>query len=101
MVDFLVFAIRFVVSLANAFRDDFWIALCVACVLAVCTLHAGRVFEKFSAKSATHDVVELLLDKFVALLLVDFLFLLADGTLSIETNVERPSASGLFLEAHS
>jgi hypothetical protein len=85
MVDFLFVRIGFIICLANAFGDNLRIALGVTSILAIAALHASRVFEEFAAKSASHDIVELLFDEFVTLFLNDFLFLLSNGTLPIET----------------
>jgi hypothetical protein len=68
----------------------------VASKLAIRTLHACCVFEEVPTESAAHDVVELLQHEFVAVLLVDFLFLLPNGTLPAETKIELFSFFGLF-----
>jgi len=100
MVDLLLVRIGLVIRFADAFGNNLGIALRMAGVFAVGTLHTGRVFQELSAKSTTHDVVKLLLDKLVTLLFVDLFFLLPDCTLSIQTDVKWPSGSGLLLEAH-
>ncbi len=82
MVDLLLVRIRLGIALANALGDDTRITLCVASVLAVLALHAGRVLEEVAAKGASHNVVELVLDELMAVHLVDLLLALADGTLS-------------------
>jgi hypothetical protein len=91
VVDLLLVGIRLVVRLANTFRDNFGVALSVAGILAVGTLHSSSVFQEIAAKRATHDVVELLRDELVTLLLVYFLLPLSDRTLTVETDVERSS----------
>ena len=100
MVDLLFVGVRLVVGLADTFGNDLGITFGVAGVLAIRALHAGRVFEEVSAECTAHDVIELLLDEFVALLLVDLFLLLPDRTLSVKTNVKGSFAAGLFLEAH-
>ena len=100
MIDLLFVWVGFVICFANAFCDDLRVAFSVTSVLTVCTLHTSGILEKFSAKSAAHNVIELLLDKLVALLFMDFFLLLADGALSIQAYIEWPSTSSLFLEAH-
>lgn len=96
VIDFLLVRVGFVVGLANTFGDDLGVTFFMAGVFAVRTLHAGSVFEEVSAKSTTHDVVELLCDEFVTLLLVDLFLLLTNGTLAIETDVERSPILQLF-----
>ena len=100
MVDLLFVWVRLVICLADAFCDDFRIAFGVAGVLAIRTLHAGRILEKVSTKRAPHNIVKLLFDELVALLLVHLFLLLANSTLSVEANIEWTFAPGLFLEAH-
>jgi hypothetical protein len=100
MIDLFLILVGFVIRFANTLRDNFGIALRVTGVLAVCTLHSSRVFEEVSTKGTSHDVIELLLDKFVALLLVNFLLFLSNSSLSIEADVEWSSGNCLLLEAH-
>lgn len=101
MIDLLLIWIDFRQCFADTFGDDFGIALGVAGVFAVCTLHACRVLEEFSAKSTPHDIVKLLLDEFVALFLNDIFFFLSYSTLSIETEIHGSSTTRLLLKAHS
>jgi hypothetical protein len=89
VVDLLLVGIRFVVGLADTLGDDLGIALSVTGIFAVGTLHAGRIFQEITAKRTAHDVVELLGDKLVTLLFVNLLLLLSDGTLTVETDIER------------
>lgn len=88
VVDLLLVGIGFVVGLADTFGDNLRVALLVACILAVGTLHTRSILEKFSAQRTAHDVVELLRNKLVTLLLVNFLLLLSNGTLTVETDIE-------------
>jgi hypothetical protein len=89
VVDLGLVRIGLVIGLRNALGNDFPVATFVASKLAVGALHASRIFEQFSTQGAAHDVVELLLDKFVAILLVDFFLSLANGSLAAESLVER------------
>lgn len=89
VVDLLLVGVRFVVGLADTLGDDLWITLSVTGIFTVGTLHAGSIFQEIATKRTTHDVVELLCDKLVTLLLVNLLLLLSDGTLTVETNIER------------
>lgn len=91
VIDLLFIRIGLVVGLADTLGDHFGITLAVAGVLAVCALHTSSVLQEIAAKSTAHNIVELLRDELVALLLVDLFFLLADSSLSIETDVERSS----------
>lgn len=88
MVDLLLIWVGLIVCFADTFGNNLGVAFAMASVLAIRTLHARGVFEELSAQSAAHDVVELLCDELVALLLVDLFFLLAHGTLTVETNIE-------------
>lgn len=96
MVDLLFVRVRLIVCFADTLGDDLGIALLMAGVLAVSTLHAGGIFQEIAAKCAAHDVVKLLRDELVALLLVDLLLLLPNSTLTIETNIERTSVFQLL-----
>lgn len=100
MIDLLFVRIRFVIRLADAFRDDLRVALGVAGIFAVLALHAGRVFEQVSTECTSHNVVELLLDKFVTLLFVDFFLLLPNRALSVQANIVGAFLTGLLLECH-
>jgi hypothetical protein len=96
VVNFLLVGISLVVGLADAFRDHFGITLPMASVLAILTLHTSSVFQEIATKSTTHDVVELLRDKFVTLLLMNLFLSLADGALSIKTDIEGSAIFQLF-----
>lgn len=96
VVDLLFVGVGFVVGLADTLGDNLRVALFVTCVLAVGTLHTRSILEKFSTQRTAHDVVELLGDELVALLLVNLLLLLTNGTLTVETNIERTAVLQLF-----
>ena len=88
VVDLLLVGVGLVVRLADTLGHDLGVALAMASVFAIRTLHARGVLEEFSTERTAHDVVELLCDELVALLLVNLFLLLTHGTLTIETNVE-------------
>ena len=96
MVDLFVVWIRLIIRLADALRDNLWIALPMTSILAVDTLHTGCVLQEVAAKGTPHDVVELLRDELVALFLDNLLLLLTDGSLAIEPKVERPPVTRVF-----
>jgi len=100
VIDLLFVWISLVVRFTDTLCDDLRVAFGVADILAILAPHASRVLEQISTQCASHDIVELLLDEFVALLLVHFLFLLTDGTLSVETQVKWSSLTGLLLKVH-
>lgn len=77
------------VALADALGDDALVAFGMASVLAVLALHTGRVLQKVTAQRTAHDIVELMLDKFVTVHLVDLFFALTDSALSAKANVDR------------
>lgn len=99
MVDLLFVRIRFGIALADTFGDHAGIALGVAEVFAILALHARRILKELSAKSASHDVVELVLNKLVPVHLVDFLLALSDGTFTPKTEINLTSVVVLFVEA--
>lgn len=96
MVDFLLVRIGLVVGFADTLGDNLRVTLAVAGVLAIRTLHAGSILEEFSTQCTAHNVVKLLGDELVALLLVNLLLLLANGTLTVKTNVEGTAVLQLF-----
>lgn len=96
VIDLLLVGVGLVVRLADTFGDDLGIALAVAGIFAVGTLHARGILQEVAAQGTAHDVVELLRDELVTLLLVDLFLLLAHGTLAVETNVERTAVLELF-----
>lgn len=100
VVDLLFVGISFVVGFADTLGHYLWIAFCVTGIFAIRALHTSRVLEQVTAKSASHNVVELLLDELVALPLMYLLFLLTNSTLSVETQVKWSSLTGLLLKVH-
>lgn len=96
VVNFLLVRIGLVIRFADTFCDNLGIALFVAGIFAVRALHACSIFQKVPTKSAPHDIVKLLGNKLVALFFMHFLFLLADCTLPIETDVEWAAVLQLF-----
>ena len=68
----------------------------MACVLAILTLHAGRVLEEFTTEGTSHDAVELLDHELVPKLLLHFFFPLPHSAFAVETDVERSSILALF-----
>jgi hypothetical protein len=96
MVDFFFVRIGLVIGFADTFGDDLWITLAMARVFAIGALHTSRILQEIPTKRTAHDVVELLSNELVPLLLVDLFFLLANGTLTIKTNVKRTSIFHLF-----
>jgi hypothetical protein len=101
VIDLGLVGIRFSIGLGNALRNDLRITFLVACELAVGTLHTGRILKEIAAECASHDVVELLLDELVAILFMDFIFLLPNSTFAAETNVVCALLLVLLHETHS
>jgi hypothetical protein len=96
VVEFRLIRIGFGVRLCDALGDHFAIALFMARVLAVRALHSSRVLQEISAQSAPHNVIELLLDKLMPVLFMDFLSPLSNGTFPVQTDVEGSSVFALF-----
>jgi hypothetical protein len=88
MVEFGLVWVGFGVRLRDTFGNDFRITLLVASVVTVRTLHTGSVLEELAAKSATHDVVELLLHELVAILFNDLFFTLANSAFATKSDVK-------------
>jgi uncharacterized protein (UPF0212 family) len=93
--------IGFGVGLCDTLGNDLGIALFVAGVVAVSTLHACRVFEEIAAERAAHDVVELLLHELVAILFDDLFLALTNSSLATKTDVERLLVVSVFCYARS
>ncbi len=96
VIELLLFRVRFIICFADTLRDHVWVAFLVAGVLAVGTLHTGRVFQEVSTQSASHDIVELLLDKLVAVHFMYFLLSLTDSSFTIKTQVNGSPIFHLF-----
>jgi len=100
MIELLFGGIRVRVGLADTFRDHLGIAFLMACILAIFALHTSGIFEEVAAERASHDVVELLNHKLMAVQLVDLFFALANSTLAVEPNIERSPVFVMFGETH-
>lgn len=96
MIELLFVRIGFRVRFAYTFGNDLGVAFFVARVFAILALHTGGVFQKLSAKSTTHNVVELLKHKLMPVQFMDFFFALADGAFTIKTNIKGSSVFELF-----
>ena len=69
MVDLFFLGICFIVCFADALGDHLGVALAMAGIFAIGTLHSSGVLQKVATKRTAHDIVELLRDEFVPLLL--------------------------------
>ena len=96
VIDLLLVRVGLVIGLADTLGDDLGVTLAMTGVLAIRTLHACGILEEFSTQRTAHDVVELLSDELVALLLVHLFLLLANGTLTIKTDVKGTAILQLF-----
>lgn len=76
---------RFCIALGDTLCHHIRKALLVTHVFAVFTLHADSVEQELATVCAENDGIELLLNEFVSILLVNFLFAFADSSLSTET----------------
>ena len=92
MVQSLFVRVCLCVGFADTFCNDLSIAVPVASILAIFALHSSGVFEKFAAKRAAHYAVELLCNKFMAILLHYFLFALAHSSFSVQAQVKSSLA---------
>ena len=96
MIELLFIRVGFRIRFADTLCDYLGVAFFVARIFAILALHTSRVFEKLSAKSTAHDIVELLKHKFMAVKLMNFFFALTDSAFTIKTNIERSSVFELF-----
>lgn len=101
VVDLLFVRVRLGIGLADTLGDDARVTLDVTCVLAVLALHAGAALEEIAAEGTAHNVVELPLDKLVAVHLVHLLLALPDGTFSAQTKVDGAAIRVLLEEAQA
>lgn len=100
MIEFLFGGICVSVGLADTLCDYLGIAFLMACILAVFALHTSGILEEVAAERASHNVVELLNHKLMAVQLVDLFFTLANSSLTVEPNIERSPVFVLFSETH-
>lgn len=96
MIELLLIRVGFRVRFADAFGDDLRVTLFMARVFTIRALHTRGVFKELSAKSTTHDVVELLKYELMAVKFMHFFLALTDGAFTVETNVEGSSIFELF-----
>ena len=96
MIELLLVRIGFRIRFADTFGNNFRVALFMARIFAIPALHTGGVFQELPAKGTTHDVVELLEHKLMAVKFMDFFFALANGAFTVKTNVEGSSVFELF-----
>lgn len=85
VVKFFFVWIYLIASTRNTLGNNIGIALFVTCIFAIHALITPSVLEKIATVSAFHDIVELVLNKLVAMHFVDLFLLLSDCTLSSET----------------
>lgn len=96
MINLLFVWIRLVISFTYTFSHNFGITFLVTSIFAIGTLHSCGIFQKIATKSTTHNVVELLRNKFVPLFLVHLFFLLTNSSLSVETDIKGSTVLQLF-----
>ena len=96
VIELLFIRIRFVISFADTLCDDLGKAFLVASVFAVFALHSDGVFQEVAAKSASHDVVEVLRNEFMSVHFMDLFLPLADGSFSVQTYVDETPVLELF-----
>ena len=96
MIQFLFIGVGLRIRLANTLGYDFCVALFVTRIFAIFTLHTRRILEEVPTKSTTHDVVELLKNKFMAVKFVNFFFALSDSTFTVKTNIKGSPVFDLF-----
>ena len=96
MVDLFFIRVRFGIRFADAFGNHFRETFCMASELAIFTLHSRGVLKELPTKCTPQNGVELLLDKFVAVLLLNFFFSLSYSTFPAKACIES-SLSSVFL----
>ena len=88
VIQFFFLGVRFSIRFRDTFGDNLRVAFFMAGVFAILALITDTIFEKVSTKSTPHNIVELLLDEFMAVGFMDFLFLLPDSPLSVQADVK-------------
>ena len=96
MIQLLFIRVGVCIRLANTFGDNLGIAFLVAGILAVLALHSSRIFEEVPTKRATHDVIELLKDKFMTVKLMYLFLSLTDSAFAIQPDIKRSLVLDLF-----
>lgn len=99
MIDLLLIGISLRIGFTDALCNHAGVAFRMASVLAVLALHTGRVLQEVAAKRTSHDVVKLLRYELVSEHLVDQFLTLANGSLTVETNIEWSPILGLLNKA--
>lgn len=90
VVELLFFRVHVLIRFGYTLCNHFFVALLVTSVFAVRTLVPSGVLEEISAECTTHDVIELLLDKFVPIHFMNLLFTLTNSTLASKSEIQRP-----------
>ena len=83
VVEFLFIWIRLRIGLADTLRNNLGVAFAVTRVLAILALHTRGVLEEIPTQGTSHDTIELLNDKFMPILLLNFFFSLSYCTLAV------------------
>lgn len=99
MIDLLLIRISLRIGFTDTLRNHARVTFRVAGVLAVLALHTGRVLEEVAAKCTSHDIVKLLRHELVTEHLVDQFLTLANGSLTVKSNIEWPPILGLLDKA--
>jgi hypothetical protein len=73
------------VGLGNAFSDDIDMTFLVTCVSAILALITRSIEQEIPTEGTKHELIETLLDKLVAVHLVNFVLTLANSTLTAKT----------------
>ena len=96
MVELLLVRVGLCIRRTNTLGDDLGVAFLVTGVFAVLALHTSRILQKVPTKGASHDIIELLKNKLVAIQFVYLFFTLTYGTFTIQTKIKRSSIFVLF-----
>lgn len=99
MIDLLLIRISLRVGFTDTLCNHAGVTFGVAGVLAVLALHTGRVLQEVPAKCTSHNIVELLRHELVTKHLVNQLLALANGSLTVKTDIEWPPVLGLLDKA--
>lgn len=99
MINLLLIRISLRIGFTDALCNHAGVTFGVAGVLAVFALHTGGVLEKVAAKRTSHDIVKLLRYELVSEHLMDQFLTLANGSLTVKTNIEWPPVLGLLDKA--
>lgn len=96
MIELFFIWIRLGIGFTDAFRDHLGETVFMASILAILALHTSSIFEKLATEGTTHNAVELLSHKFMAVQFLYFFFPLSHCTLAVKADIKWSPVLALF-----